>query len=86
MGTGYYSPTIVPSSENTKDGGLLLLSRVPFPASLCAFLFQRGGPIGLPLRVSHRKAKAQVEVEGRKDAELDWSVLNLSLNLILLSI
>jgi len=48
-------------------------------------LFLQGwGLIDLPLRASHRKAKAEVEVEGRKDAESDWSVLNLSLTLILL--
>ena len=40
--------------------------------------------VDLPLRASHRKAKASVEVEGRKDAESDWSALNLSLNLHLL--
>jgi hypothetical protein len=37
-----------------------------------------------PLRVSRRKVKAKVQVEGPKKAESDWSVLNLSLNLILL--
>jgi hypothetical protein len=58
---------------------------VPFPSFQARSSLLRGwGLIDLPLRASHRKAKAQVEVEGRKDAESDWSVHNLSLNLILL--
>ena len=43
-----------------------------------------GGLDGLPLRVSHRKANAKAEVEGRKDAESNGAMLSLNLNLNLL--
>ena len=36
----------------------------------CSSVVFSGGRLeGLPLRVSHRKVKAQVEVEGREDVE-----------------
>jgi len=56
-----------------------------YQRSVPAHTLSIGGDVAdSQLRASHRKAKAQVEVASRKDTKLNWSVLNLSLNIFLI--